>query len=80
MDSETFRRTYRVTTVRGRIVAQPEIWRAVRSLARTLDVTRADVYAVLDDPAWMRWRAGQIPTRVGEDAVFAAFERKACGG
>jgi len=80
MDPETFRRTYRITTVRGRIVAQAEIWRAApRSLAKLLGVTRADVYAVLDDSAWMARYAGQIPTRVGEAAVFAAHEEKIAG-
>ena len=78
MDAETFRREYRITTVRGRIVCPSEIWRlrSIRSLARALGVTREECLAVMSDPAWVRRYTGQIPARVGENAVFEAHARK----
>jgi len=76
MDAETFRQRYQITTVRGDIVAQSHIWRTCRSLAHICNVTRGEVYALLNDDKWMRPKAGQIPTRVGEEAVMEVIGRR----
>jgi hypothetical protein len=51
--------------------------RAMRGpMAKTFNVTRAQVGAVLDDHAWMRSRRGMTPSSVISDALLEASVRK----
>lgn len=76
-DSE-FADRYAITSLRGLIYTRTMLLNAAsrRGLVRTLGLTRAALAEVFNDDRWMRWRAGQIPARVIEDAVFEALVRK----
>jgi hypothetical protein len=72
---------YRITSVQGKIWTR----RAVRTRASRIllqlvtDQTplaiRTAVQLVLDDPKFMRFRVGEVPSRVSEDVAFEALFR-----
>jgi hypothetical protein len=71
---------YQSTSVKGKVWSRSEIRnRAVKIAEAYLGdkhprlVVRTAVQLVLDDPAFIRPRTGQVPARVIEDAAMAAF-------
>ena len=72
---------YMITSIKGRIWKRSELRnKAVRITATLLPeqprlAVRTAVQLVLDDPAFMRPRAGMVPARVISDVGMEAFLR-----
>lgn len=73
----TFAERYQITSTRGRVYTREMLLNAATRcwLARTSKVARAEIAAVLDDDTFMRWRRGEIPARVAEEAVLETMVR-----
>lgn len=68
---------YMIVSVNGRVWSRAMIRRSVMtwSTRTILPYDDQDVDAILDDDAFMRRRAGEIPARVCEAIVDAAHDR-----
>jgi hypothetical protein len=81
MTEQEWQERYQITSIKGRIWKRSEIRKRAAEMLKSLLpgktplARRTAVQLVLDDPAFMRFRAGMVPARVIGDAAIEAMLR-----
>jgi len=79
MTDKEWQERYSITSVKGKIWKRSELRKRAADKLRSLLpdtaalVRRLAVELLLDDPGFMRSRAGMVPARVTEDAAMEAY-------